>query len=363
MSNSRSAIIYYGGFKSAAGGAFMHATLLNEALQSIGWSSKLVTLDSLPRLFKYLPHLVLKISNFVSPTSGFLLKGKVISFLFRVFQSDNSYDLVVFEDIYLARKCNKLSIIMLHAVWSDNLEGMKFFPSSVDSLKLREARLLQSLNSPVITVSSEYESFLKDYHFKGFSLPSLSCVELGVNLLHISGFAKSPSNKNPYSLVYCGVCADRKNLFFLLDILESLVSANDLFTLTIIGDGPLLSSLQKNSDERNLPVVFKGRLDRNALLEEFSLCSVCVHTSTKESFSFSLLEAKLLGLSTVAYGGLEVPHEFIDIPVSSYSVDSWVAAIYEALRCNKRPDLSMYSSINMARRLIASARRPQTNLS
>ena len=36
MTESRSAIIYYGGFRSISGGAYMHASLLHDALQHIG---------------------------------------------------------------------------------------------------------------------------------------------------------------------------------------------------------------------------------------------------------------------------------------------------------------------------------------
>ena len=90
-------------------------------------------------------------------------------------------------------------------------------------------------------------------------------------------------------------------------------------------------------------------------MEQFSTCSICLHTSTKESFSFSLLEAKLLGLTTVAYGGLEVPSEFIDIPVSSFDKSDWVSSTLKALNVEFKPDLSMYSSGYMARRLISIA--------
>ena len=173
--------------------------------------------------------------------------------------------------------------------------------------------------------------------------------------LHISSFSKPHISKNPYSLVYCGACVGRKNLFFLIDIFDALYSYNNQFTLTIIGDGPLLFSLKQYSKQRHLPVFYKGRLDRVNLLEQFSTCSICLHTSTKESFSFSLLEAKLLGLTTVAYGGLEVPSEFIDIPVSSFDKGDWVSSTLTALNVEFKPDLSMYSSDYMARRLISIA--------
>ena len=101
MSLPKKAIIYYGGFRSRAGGAFMHASLVQEALLCKEWQVQLVTLDLLPRWAIFLPHLALKLGNLFSPPSGFFWKGRTISFLYRLFFPVANSDLVVFEDITL----------------------------------------------------------------------------------------------------------------------------------------------------------------------------------------------------------------------------------------------------------------------
>lgn len=353
MTRSSLGVVYYGGFKSTSGGAYMHALLLKEALLDMGWRVQLVTLDALPICFRYLPHLALKLANLIAPPSGFFLKGKLISLLYQTFFPVGNYELVIYEDIYLASNCLPPSIVILHAVWSDNLQGMHFPASVVDRLKLAEVRCLRYLTHPVATVSPEYKNYLASQHFADLDIPSLECVPLGVNLSRIAKFRKPQDSKIPLSLVFCGACIERKNLFFLLDVFQSLVEMDNSFRLTIIGDGPLLFGLKSSSETRCLPVFFKGRLSGDSLFEELSLHAVCVHPSIKESFSFSLLEAKLLGLSTVAYRGLEVPPEFIDVSVMSFDKDSWVSSIHEALAKRSEPDLSAYSSALMAKRLIS----------
>ena len=52
-----------------------------------------------------------------------------------------------------------------------------------------------------------------------------------------------------------------------------------------------------------------------------------IHTSSKESFSYALLEAKLAGLKTFAYAGLQVPPEFIDIKIDNFEINDWFDAI------------------------------------
>ena len=87
-------------------------------------------------------------------------------------------------------------------------------------------------------------------------------------------------------------------------------------------------------------------------MEHFSTCSI--PTLLQKNHSHSLLRL-LLGLTTVVYGGLEVPSEFIDIPVSSFDKSDWVSSTLKALNVEFKPDLSMYSSGHMARRLISIA--------
>jgi len=347
-----SAIIYYGGFVSTSGGAYTHALVLNDALMHAGYKVRIISLDSLPFPFRYFPHLMLKLGNLIAPPAGFLVKGKTISLLYKLFFPPQAHDIVFFEDVYLASNVNRPSATILHALWSDNLQGMRFSLASIRRLKSAEVEILHSLTHPVVTVSLEYRNYLLNTHLAGHIAPSLECVPLGVDLTLSKRFRIDNNLRNPHALVFCGACIERKNLFFLLDVLQCLVSHDERFSLTIIGDGPLLSQLKISAYCRSLPVTFLGRLAGDLLFEQISMHSVCVHPSFKESFSFALLEAKLLGLSTIAHAGLEVPREFVDVSVSSYSVKDWCSGVLKALYTRTDPDLSAFSSELMARRLL-----------
>lgn len=347
---NRSCKIYYGGFLSASGGAYAHARLLNEALSSMSWSVEIVTLDVIPLPFRYLPHILLRLVNFFDPIQGYLVKGRAISLLFRLFKPPTPDQLVVFEDIYLAWQLPNPSLTILHAVWSDNLQGSRLSSSSLHHLKRKEIKLLKNHSSPIVSVSQPYTDYICTQHFSPFHVPHIYTVNLGVDVNLIRSFSTPRSSKNRYSLVYCGVCSSRKNLFFLLDIFAQVYKEDSRYSLTIIGDGPDLNDLKAYSKRLFLPVNFKGRLSRTSLLQHFSKQSIYIHTSTKESFSFSLLEAKLLGLTTVAYGDLEVPPEFVDYPVPNFLITSWSKAIAEATHHAPINDdlLLKYSHITMA---------------
>jgi hypothetical protein len=56
----------------------------------------------------------------------------------------------------------------------------------------------------------------------------------------------------------------------------------------------------------------------------------------------------MAGLRTVAYKGLEVPEEFIDVPVASFDTADWLSAILSADDAvSKEIDADVYSSRRM----------------
>jgi glycosyltransferase involved in cell wall biosynthesis len=353
MSRNKTVVIYYGGFLSKSGGAFMHAATLDAAFISLGYTSSIITLDKLPPLIRYLPHVGLKIANIIRPPFGFFLKGKIISLLYRIFFPERNSDIVIFEDIYLPWHTSVPSLAILHAVWSDNLEGLSFSKSSIARLKSSELSVLRSLPCPISVVSFEYSEYLRLKHFRGERLPKMHCIPLGLDVQMIKSYRNDSASLCPKSLVFCGVCVERKNLIFLIDVLEKLCKISSGYSLTIIGDGPQAPILKSLVSTKCLPVSFVGRLHGSDLFTELSSHSILVHTSTKESFSFALLEAKILGLKTVAYHGLEVPPEFIDFKVKDFCVNSWVELIVQAVASKSVDrDFSRYSSLTMAKRTV-----------
>lgn len=347
MNEKRRATIYYGGFAFRGGGAFNHAKVMRDELHRAGWHVDLFTLESLPVLVRYLPHVVGRIVNRFNPPMGFYYKDQLTRFLYKCLFAVDS-DLRIFEDIYLSWNSNVPSVTLLHAVWSDNLHSIVVGPSGVERLIRAEERAIDLIQHPVVTVSHCYRDSLIRSHHASSRLPMVSVVPLGLDVAQFDTISESRRAEN--SLVYCGSLESRKNIGLLMRVFQNLHQSDDSYRLTIIGDGPDRDELERHALKHRLPVVFRGRLDRNDVIRELKKHSLYVHTSFKESFSFALLEAKLAGLKTVAFQGLEVPHEFIDVPVTSFDEHDWVASIRQAPLVEATMlDRSAYSSQTMMR--------------
>lgn len=336
--------IYYGGFLHRTGGAFMHVRMIAPELEKLGYTVDIVTLDSLPVPLRYLPHLVERTVNVFMPPLGYLYKGALTRFLFSLFA--RRCDLRIFEDIYLAWNSEVPSITVLHALWSDNLQAWSVPASAVSRLIRREATILRRTRHPVVTVSAPYHRYLVDKHLRGEQVPRIHVIPLGIDL---SRFPQpGPRAGARRSLVYVGALEARKNVNLLLRVFDSLWRMDRSYQMTIIGNGPDGPALEKFCAARSLPVRFLGRLDHTQVVEELAKHDILVHTSTKESFSFALLEAKLCGLQTCAYAELQVPDEFIDAKVPTFEPSDWCAAIRDMDGAVSRFQAEAYSSRNMA---------------
>lgn len=318
------AVIYYGGFLERAGGAFMHARMFSAALEMRGWQVEVVTLDRLPLLLRYLPHVVLRVVNLVNAPLGFFYKDRTTRALYKLFLNGDA-DVKIFEDVYLSWNTNMPAVTILHAVWSDNLQGLQASDTQRQKLVCREAALINRISHPLITVSEPYRQFLDTTHFRKFKLRPITVVPLGVDVTKWG--AAATAERTPNAIIYCGSLEARKNLRFLIDVFERLWSRDRSYRLTMIGDGPDARGLEEYASAKGVPVRFLGRMSHDQVIRELPRHSIYLHTSTKESFSFALLEAKLSRLTTVAFSGLEVPAEFIDVPVDRFDLDAWCDAI------------------------------------
>lgn len=348
------ATIYYGGFAFRGGGAFMHANVLRNELQLAGWDVELITLERLPLPLRFLPHALGKICNLLIPPMGFYYKDRLTGLLYKMLFNRKA-DLRIFEDVYLSWNSNTPSATLLHAVWSDNLQSITASEAGVKRLVKAEERAIDSITHPIITVSDAYRDFLAKSHAGSFRMPAISVVPLGLELAAFDDLSE-PHGADK-SLVFCGSLESRKNLRFLLGVFRKLHESDAGYRLTIIGDGPDRADLERYSVQQALPVIFRGRLGRVDVISELRQHSLYVHPSVKESFSFALLEAKLTGLKTVAYKGLEVPAEFIDVPVASFEEADWLAAIRQADEVTPmNVDALAYSSTRMMQTTLALAR-------
>ncbi len=319
--SKNTAIIYYGGF-TRFGGVISHVRAIESFLLKTEWNVVVITLDSLPIWCRYIPHGVEKLVNLVNRPLGFLYKGKITRVLYKLL-FDSKADIRIFEDIYLYWGSEIPSITILHAIWSDNLQAYSVSERRLEKLKSKEIDLINKINQPIITVSYPYLEYIEKEHFSGGLRKEIGVVELGVDQ---STFKKNSTN-NKKSIVYSGALEARKNVFFLLEVFKELSVIDPCFKLTIIGDGPDKNALTSFVKANGLNVNFLGYLSYEKVVSELYQHGIYLHTSTKESFSYSLLEAKLAGLKTCAYDKLQVPSEFIDVGIGAFNVDEWCNGI------------------------------------
>jgi glycosyltransferase involved in cell wall biosynthesis len=314
--------IYYGGFRRF-GGVNSHLLALEKTMVKDGHFVTVVTLDRLPFWCRYIPHIVEKLVNLFNLPIGFLCKGYVTKLLYRAL-FDTQVDIRIFEDIYISWNSEIPSVTVLHAVWSDNLQAYSVFESHVNRLKFEEVKIINQISHPLITVSYPYRGFLENVHFRKSLSRRIGVVELGIDQSNLHLDYKF---RQPKSIVYTGALEARKNVLFMLQVFRQLSTIDSAYKLTIIGDGPEMKALRDFVDINELSVSFLGRLSIESVTSELVRHSIYLHTSTKESFSYALLEAKLAGLMTCAYERLQVPSEFIDIRVATFDIDDWCQAI------------------------------------
>ena len=323
-------IIYYAGFERF-GGVFSHVRALNIELSRLGYEVEVITLDRLPIYCRYIPHIFEKIINYFKMPIGFYHKGLITKKLYKFFFNFNA-DIRIYEDIYISWNSNVPSITIMHAVWSDNLQAYDVKSNQLKKLKNIEIDIINKIKHPISTVSQPYLEYINNIHFYGKLNKKINVVELGVD--ESKFFNKK--NVNLKSIVYSGSLEKRKNVIFLLKIFKLISAEDSKYKLTIIGDGPTKYQLFDFVKVHKLNVIFLGSLKHEEVLLELHKHGVYLHTSVKESFSYSLLEAKLAGLRTYAYSKLQVPPEFIDIGIDSFNIEDWATAILnDDLNSNK----------------------------
>lgn len=341
----KTAIIYYPGFLHRCGGAFFHARNLENELRKMGWQVRVITLDDLPIWCRYVPHLLQRTVNYMFVPFGLIYKSLLIKALFKLFYSQNA-DVLIFEDVYITWESRIPSITVLHSVWSDNWQAYAVRAERGAKFRRREVQIINSLRNPVVTVSFPYKKYLEEGHFAGCLSKTIQVVELGIDQ---SRFIKMDSDiRNKKSIVYCGALEPRKNVFFLLEVFKRLIAIDPTYKLTIIGDGPDETKLAEFACVQSLPVTFLGRLAYDEVIAELPRHAIYLHTSVKESFSYSLLEAKVAGLWTCAYAELQVPREFIDVGFNEFCAEEWCNGILNIKGDAHAFDRDRYSALTNA---------------
>ena len=163
--------------------------------------------------------------------------------------------------------------------------------------------ILHSKKFLKILMSNEHKiSVLTE--FQKSKLKSLGVYESNIKIIpNPIAFKKNTSKTWSKELIYAGRISEEKGINELINTFES----SDIkdYTLKIIGEGPLLKKLKKNSYENT---ILLGRLDNETTLEHIRNSSIVI-TATKlyEGQPTILSEASSLGIPSIfpISGGIE----------------------------------------------------------
>lgn len=111
---------------------------------------------------------------------------------------------------------------------------------------------------------------------------------------------RSAEERVPGLVLYAGQLVRRKRVDVLIDAIAELdAEVREKVTLEIIGDGPELESLSAQAQQRQVPVVFRGRLPHHELTARMRECSLYVQASELEGHPKTVLEAMSAGAAVI----------------------------------------------------------------
>ena len=122
------------------------------------------------------------------------------------------------------------------------------------------------------------------------------------------GHEQRPS-RGPAQLLFVGPLVRRKGLHSLLEALRLVMEEGLSFRLSIAGDGPERSSLQREAARTGIGerVTFEGRVSDQRLIQLYESADVFVFPSRQEGFGLVLVEAMSFGLPIVACAVPPIP--------------------------------------------------------
>ncbi|NBV13676.1 MAG: glycosyltransferase family 4 protein [Sphingobacteriia bacterium] len=139
----------------------------------------------------------------------------------------------------------------------------------------------------------------EEYKQAGFNSNKMKYIPNGVPIPNTDIYPNTYSNKLKLKIICVSRLSYEKGIDILLHACKMLVNNNISFQLTILGDGPLLSSLKTLSNSLHLDthVVFQGLVsDPTPWLHD---SHVFVLPSRCEGMSNALLEAQAIGLPAI----------------------------------------------------------------
>ncbi len=161
---------------------------------------------------------------------------------------------------------------------------LKFGPSSYVALSQRQARDWAELTSQPVESIIPWGTLTDDFQD----------VEKGLKAIDVIGIGSLTANKNYDDFLH---------------VVDLLRRDNPHLRALIVGDGPMMTSLQRSIDKRDLKhhVTLAGAKSRKETLHLLAQSKILLHPSFYESFGYVFSEARHLGVAIVSRGVGQAP--------------------------------------------------------
>jgi glycosyltransferase involved in cell wall biosynthesis len=243
-----------------------------------------------------------------------------------------------------ATRLHRLGIPLIVGPWNGGLASPRAFPELMeqDSVWIYRARYIGKFIDWLLGCTRRASLVLSATKSTDRSLPkdapTLRMLENGVDLnrFYSSTWDAFPSKTNPLRLLFVGRLLPFKGVSLLLEAV-SRVHLEIPISLTIVGDGPIRTDLERRVIELGLVdlVSFLGNLPLGSVAEQMRGAHVFCLPSIRESGGGVLLEAAASGLPIVAvnYGGpAEIVDEEVGHLVSADGPEQLIAGLVETFR-------------------------------
>lgn len=183
-----------------------------------------------------------------------------------------------------------------------NLNFISFYDPFVFKA-LKQSNFILAANS-----ESQYE-----LNRRGFN--SILLNETGVD-----DYSEYNSEKKDYDIIFVGKLVERKQPDLFIEVVKKISKHNKDIKSLIIGDGPLLETLQNQIKTEKLPVEIRTKVDRSEVLRCMGKSKIMLFPSIDEGTPWVVLEALSVGIPVLSHDccGMAdiIDNEFLISPIS-----------------------------------------------
>jgi glycosyltransferase involved in cell wall biosynthesis len=199
-----------------------------------------------------------------------------------------------------------------HTKFPEFLKKIAWIPTSIT---YRYLKWFHKYSKSVLVPTESMKKELKDKGFK-----NLIVWTRGVSKQLIS-VRNSGRKHTPLKVLYAGRVSKEKNL-------EALCDLQELYDITVVGDGPYLNHLKNKYKKVN----FTGYKFGKELSKIYSENDVFVFPSITDTFGIVIIEALCNGLPVAAYM-VTGPQDIVDYGVTGYMVQTGNSLIDAIEKC------------------------------